>query len=130
MRSGRGEGRRMSGHGGGEIRGLGAPQSSLKEGGFGGMFPNPPALDPGIDAINALVKLMRETSQSASGDNAKIPSGYTYFGQFVDHDITFDPLSVLQKANDPDALVDFRAPRFDLASLYGGGAAACPPLHA
>ena len=119
----------MTGHGGVEIRGLGAPQSSLKEGRFGRMFRNLPALDPGIDAINALVKLMRDTSQTASGDNAKIPSGYTYFGQFVDHDITFDPSSVLQKANDPDALVDFRTPRFDLDSLYGGGPADAPYLY-
>ena len=121
----------MTGHGGVEIRGLGAPLSSLKEGRFGRMFRNPSLqpLDPGIDAINALVKLMRDASQTASGDNAKIPAGYTYFGQFVDHDITFDPLSVLQKANDPDALVDFRTPRFDLDSLYGGGPADSPYLY-
>ena len=54
-------------------------------------------------------------------DNPKIPSGYTYFGQFIDHDITFDPISSLQRKNDPDALVDFRSPRFDLDSLYGSG---------
>ncbi len=121
----------MTGHGGVEIRGLGAPQSSLKEGRFGRMFRNVnlPPLDPGIDAINALVKLMADASQTASGDNAKLPSGYTYFGQFVDHDITFDPLSVLQKLNDPDALVDFRTPRFDLDSLYGGGPADDPYLY-
>ena len=52
-------------------------------------------------------------------DNPDIPAGYTYLGQFIDHDITFDPASSLQKQNDPDALVDFRTPRFDLDSLYG-----------
>jgi hypothetical protein len=51
----------------------------------------------------------------------KIPSAYTYFGQFVDHDLTFDPVSSLQRQNDPDALVDFRSPRFDLDSVYGSG---------
>jgi hypothetical protein len=119
----------MTGHGGVEVRGLGAPRSPLFEGRFGRMFRNLPALDPGIDAINALVKLMQEAGQAGSADNAKIPAGYTYFGQFVDHDITFDPLSVLQKANDPDALVDFRTPRFDLDSLYGGGPADAPYLY-
>jgi hypothetical protein len=54
-------------------------------------------------------------------DNPDIPAGYTYFGQFVDHDITFDPASSLQQQNDPDALVDFRTPRFDLDSVYGSG---------
>jgi heme peroxidase len=119
----------MTGHGGVEVRGLGAPHSPLFEGRFGRMFRNLPALDPGIDAINALVKLMREASQAGSGDNAKIPAGYTYFGQFVDHDITFDPLSVLQQANDPDALTDFRTPRFDLDSLYGTGPSGAPYLY-
>jgi hypothetical protein len=57
----------------------------------------------------------------AGADNPAIPAGYTYFGQFVDHDITFDPVSSLQRVNDPDALVDFRSPRFDLDSLYGSG---------
>jgi hypothetical protein len=55
------------------------------------------------------------------GENPDIPAGYTYLGQFVDHDITFDPTSVLQRRNDPDALVDYRTPRFDLDLLYGSG---------
>src|SRR5438445_1423638 len=50
-----------------------------------------------------------------------IPAAYTYFGQFIDHDLTFDPASSLQKANDPDALVDFRTPAFDLDNVYGRG---------
>src|SRR6266511_51449 len=98
-------------HGGAELRGLTAvPQSPLFEGRCGRMFRGLPPLDPGIDAINALAALMEDPGEAASGDNAKIPAGYTYLGQFVDHDITFDPMSVLQKQNDPDALVDFRTP--------------------
>jgi len=46
---------------------------------------------------------------------------YTYLGQFIDHDLTFDPASSLQKQNDPDALVDFRSPAFDLDNVYGRG---------
>jgi hypothetical protein len=59
----------------------------------------------------------------------RLPAGYTYFGQFVDHDITFDPASSLTRQNDPDALVDFRTPRFDLDSLYGRGPADQPYLY-
>ena len=33
-----------------------------------------------------------------------IPAGFTYLGQFVDHDITFDPVSSLQRLQDPDGL--------------------------
>jgi hypothetical protein len=56
-----------------------------------------------------------------STDNFDVPSGYTYFGQFVDHDSTFDPTSRLRRSNDPDALTDYRSPALDLDSLYGSG---------
>jgi hypothetical protein len=59
----------------------------------------------------------------------RLPAGYTYFGQFVDHDITFDPVSSLTRQDDPDGLADFRTPRFDLDSLYGRGPADQPYLY-
>src|SRR5678809_880891 len=59
-------------------------------------------------------------------ENAGIAAGYTYLGQFIDHDITFDPASSLMKQNDPDALIDFRTPRLDLDNLYGRGPADQP----
>ena len=64
-----------------------------------------------------------ETSKRIQDDeeNAGIPAGYTYLGQFIDHDITFDPASSLQQLNDPYALLDYRTPRLDLDSLYGSG---------
>jgi len=85
--------------------------------------------------LQALAETMREDvggntgswgqpdAQPEGGDNADLPAAYTYFGQFVDHDITFDPASELQRQNDPDALRDFRTPRFDLDSVYGSGPA-------
>jgi hypothetical protein len=54
-------------------------------------------------------------------ENEGIDAGYTYLGQFIDHDITFDPASSLQQRNDVDALVDFRTPALDLDSVYGSG---------
>ena len=54
-------------------------------------------------------------------EESGIPALYTYFGQFIDHDITFDPVSRLTKQQDPDALVDFRTPAFDLDNVYGRG---------
>src|SRR5207253_4018255 len=55
--------------------------------------------------------------------------GYTYLGQFIDHDLTFDPVSSLQRQNDPDGLVDFRTPRFDLDCVYGRGPDDQPYLY-
>jgi hypothetical protein len=54
-------------------------------------------------------------------ENSGIDAGYTYLGQFIDHDITFDPASSLQQRNDLNALVDFRTPALDLDSVYGSG---------
>ena len=62
-------------------------------------------------------------------EESGIPAAYTYFGQFVDHDLTFDPASLLQRQNDPDALVDYRTPRFDLDSVYGRGPDDQPYLY-
>src|SRR5262245_16819890 len=30
-----------------------------------------------------------------------IPAGYAFLGQFIDHDLTFDPVSSLQRDSDP-----------------------------
>ncbi|HWN72927.1 MAG TPA: peroxidase family protein, partial [Solirubrobacterales bacterium] len=64
---------------------------------------------------------MLEPDGAGGEFDGPIPAGYTYLGQFIDHDITFDPVSSLQRQNDPDALHDFRTPRLDLDSLYGDG---------
>lgn len=122
-------------HGAKPIRGeKRVPLSPQYEGRFGRMFRRlPPAPEYTPDQLLALANLMRELVAPPPGgwasaptpqpeaDNPSIPAAYTYFGQFVDHDLTFDPASSLQQQNDPDALHDFRTPRFDLDSLYGSG---------
>jgi hypothetical protein len=70
-----------------------------------------------------------ENTATLPDGQLRLPAGYTYFGQFVDHDITFDPASSLTQQNDPDALTDFRTPRFDLDSVYGRGPADQPYLY-
>ena len=114
------------GHGARVPRGSEAPDvPAADRGRFGRMFPQLPAGELGTAAIEALVKSMRHSS----ADNPDIPAGYTYLGQFIDHDITFDPTSQLQKLNDPLALVNFRTPRLDLDSIYGSGPADQPFLY-
>jgi hypothetical protein len=92
------------------------------------MFRELPPFAPSDAALTALADTMADPPGPA-GDNPDIPSGYTYLGQFVDHDITFDPVSSLDRINDPDALNTFRTPRFDLDSLYGRGQADSPYLY-
>jgi hypothetical protein len=137
--------RQPAAHGGGVRGDNSAMRSSLFEGRFGRMFRSLPAAEwkkealaklgaamtaaPEVDAQNSkLPAAAPETDKRIQDDeeNAGIPAGYTYLGQFIDHDITFDPASSLQQSNDPDALVDFRTPRLDLDSLYGRGPADQP----
>ena len=54
--------------------------------------------------------------------NGAIPAGYTYLGQFVDHDLTFDATTVaFGDAISPAALLQGRSPTLDLDSVYGAG---------
>jgi hypothetical protein len=98
----------------------------------------PPARFGDTDADNEANLAALGAAMSADFDPPKdgkddeesgIPALYTYLGQFVDHDITFDPASSLQKQNDPDALVDFRTPSFDLDNVYGRGPDDQPYLY-
>jgi hypothetical protein len=120
-------------HGSAEPRGLGAvPHSELFVGRFGRMFRALPPFLPSEALIEELAAEMHEPPDEIGGggdgedesspfDNPRIPAGYTYVGQFLDHDLTFDPVSSLQQQNDPNALIDFRTPRLDLDSVYGSG---------
>jgi Animal haem peroxidase len=138
----RGDAFMSKGHGKG-LRGLdGVPQSSIKVGLFGRMFR---WLEPANHDQQALIELGTAMSAPGNGkpldvgkpigvaepedENPTIPSGYTYLGQFIDHDITFDPASSLQQQNDPNSLEDFRTPRFDLDSVYGRGPDDQPYLY-
>ena len=114
--------RRARGHGY-EQRGLAyVPVSTLFEGRFGRMFRLTPFI-PTAERIAEIAATMTEgeTGTDPTQDNPTIPSGYTYLGQFIDHDLTFDPVSSLTRQNDPDALTNFRSPRFDLDCVYGRG---------
>ena len=141
---------------GASLRGLDrATASSTRTGRFGRMFrqvpiyehdprdlialgdsmvqPPEPVVEGDTEGPKALDKPLGaadddENTATLDGE-LRLPAGYTYFGQFVDHDITFDPVSSLTRQNDPDALIDFRTPRFDLDSLYGRGPSDQPYLY-
>ena len=56
------------------------------------------------------------------GGQSHIPAGFTYLGQFLDHDLTFDKTNVMLGANvTPAQLLQARSPSLDLDSLYGAG---------
>ena len=126
---------RLLPHHGAIVRGAELPHRSRTfEGRFGRMFRSlPPARFREKD-LRKLARKMVSTADPVAEDKhnpeeSKIPAGYTYLGQFIDHDLTFDPVSSLQRDNDPEALVNFRTPRFDLDSVYGRGPADQPYLY-
>jgi hypothetical protein len=77
----------------------------------------------------AMVADPEDPKDGPDDEESGIPAAYTYLGQFIDHDLTFDPASSLQRQNDPDALVNYRTPRFDLDNVYGRGPDDQPYLY-
>lgn len=62
-------------------------------------------------------------------DNPNMTAGVTFFGQFLDHDVTLDLKSPLQEPSDPRRTTNFRTAAFDLDSLYGDGPQESPELY-
>ncbi len=60
-----------------------------------------------------------ENGPSSSGPG--LPAAYTYFGQFVDHDITLDLTGLGEQEADAQAVQNFRSARLDLDCVYGHG---------
>jgi hypothetical protein len=63
-----------------------------------------------------------EAMTKGGGGSTGVPAGYTYLGQFIDHDLTFDRTTVALGTNvAPADLLQGRSPALDLDSLYGAG---------
>jgi len=119
----------------------GVPVQDIMEGRFDRLFD--PSVAPPADFNDA--DLEKLAAQMTAGldtpptpetevdpeENTGIVAAYTYLGQFVDHDITFDPASQLRHhTTDLNKLVDFRTPRLDLDCLYGRGPSDQPYIYA
>ena len=110
-----------------EARGLMAvPGSPLFEGRFGRMFRGLPVFSQAESHLLALGSAMiseAEEEVTPEGEidpeetTKPIPAGYTYLGQFIDHDLTFDPVSTPRPAERPG-----RADRLPHAALRPGQA--------
>ena len=124
------------------VRGLEAAgeDPSLTGARFGRLFPSLSAATygdaPAEEAANlgalaaAMVSSFDPPKDGPDPEESGIPALYTYFGQFIDHDLTFDPDGSFQKLKDPEARLDFRTPAFDLDNVYGRGPGDQPYLYA
>lgn len=98
---------------------------------YGRLLP-PPLIGGGVDSEVELRNLgfaMLERDGLPSIGNDKIPAAYTYFGQFIDHDLTLDLVSTFEAEIDPPATRNFRTASLELDSLYGLGPHGSPFLY-
>ena len=86
---------------------------------------------PSFKALQELGKSMVEDVKA--GDHAgdsEMPAGYTFLGQFIDHDLTLDTTTDLGLEIKGDfELLNARTPDLDLDSVYGGGPKRTPHLY-
>jgi len=75
-------------------------------------------------------QLIVDLSLSANNpNNPNNTAGTTFFGQFLDHDMTFDADSRLGQPTPPQSARNYRTPSLDLDSLYGAGPVAQQELY-
>jgi len=93
------------------------------------LFPDLEKFRPDDAGLIALGQALADPFVPGSGDS-QIPAGFTYLGQFVDHDITFDRTAGLPAGSlDPEEIESGRSPALELDSVYGRGPADSPELY-
>jgi hypothetical protein len=76
----------------------------------------------GKQLVDGIRKKSGTAMTEGGGGQSGVPAGYTYLGQFTDHDLTFDRTSVMLGQHvSPAQLLQGRSPSLDLDSLYGAG---------
>jgi hypothetical protein len=105
------------------------------EGRYGLMFKKLPAMNVPDDILTSLATGMLDSRHELDPsihddfDNFDITGGYTFFGQFIDHDMTRDTTPLALAKADPWGTKNFDTPFLDLGSVYGGGPAVDPHLY-
>jgi hypothetical protein len=95
---------------------------------FGRMFGN---LEPLNQQTNEELRVLAQgmLEEGAIANPKGTTGGVTFFGQFIDHDLTLDTLPQPDAPVDPTTLVNGRTFAFDLDSVYGGGSSKSPQLY-
>jgi hypothetical protein len=96
---------------------------------FGRMFPDLPAFQPDDQLLVDLALAMKDPNAAINDNPNGTPSGFTYLGQFLDHDLTLDATPLGDANIDIDAMVNGRTAKLDLDSMYGGGQVGSPQLY-
>lgn len=86
-------------------------------------------MDAGDDLSDPIALIVDPALSMGNPNNRAMTAGFTFLGQFLDHDMSFDPTSNLARRQDPESIRYFRIPALDLDSVYGGGPGASPHLY-
>jgi hypothetical protein len=112
---------------------------------FGRLFPGlPPFAEDTADTRARLLELGKPGGVMNPGDDAagappllnpdnpdpRLVAGFTFLGQFIDHDLTFDLTSRLDRQTAATLVENGRTPVFELDNLYGAGPVAHSFLYA
>jgi hypothetical protein len=78
-----------------------------------------------------LAELGKQMKRKEADDGRRnnIFAGFTYLGQMIDHDLTFDITPLKRCHPFEDRMQNFRTPFLDLEVLYGGGPTVSPFLY-
>ena len=86
---------------------------------FNRLFNNLTPLVATQQDLSVLANTMLDPFVRGPIQGSKLPAGYTYFGQFIDHDITHDTVSNLLNPADLNTLPNDQTSFFDLSCVYG-----------
>ncbi|MFE6487151.1 peroxidase family protein [Streptomyces sp. NPDC057757] len=96
--------------------------AALRKFRFSRLSPEPSTAVTSRPLRESLAAAMTPAGRTPDSDHPAIPAGFTYLGQFVDHDLTLDATARdLEQDVTVDELVQGRSPALDLDSLYGRG---------
>lgn len=95
-------------------------EASLRKFRFSRLMDKGETVDPAI--LEKVATAMTTTPRQPDSANPPVPAGFTYLGQFVDHDLTLDnTAAALGEHVTVNELLQGRSPALDLDSLYGRG---------
>lgn len=101
-----------------------AREQAKKVGSKGGLID---AMDLLTDPIQSIVS--PGVFSPNNPDNPNMTAGLTFFGQFIDHDLTLALKAPLLEPTQPRRTTSFRTAEFDLDSVYGNGPDRSPELY-
>jgi len=98
---------------------LPTPHGASPQNFFNRCFANLPPFLPSDADLSLLANTMLDPNARAPTQGSKVSAGMTYFGQFIDHDLTLDQASQLGTTADLNTLPNARTSFFDLDNVYG-----------